>query len=187
MTPYLADEFAAHLVNKKYVSSDSVVASASKDSRSEPSLRKLWEATELSANSFADEVAHFYGMRRLNLPQLVAATALADRFSSRFLRETAVFPFEMPKGQFKLAVADPSDHAAVRAAEIVLGGAVTVEIASFEDIATILSERLGTEEAPAQDTRRSQASADDDIESLRDLASGAPVVRAVNDLLEKAV
>ena len=28
---------------------------------------------------------------------------------------------------------------------------------------------------------------DDDIESLRDLASGAPVVRAVNDLLEKAV
>ena len=28
---------------------------------------------------------------------------------------------------------------------------------------------------------------EDDIESLRDLASGAPVVRAVNDLLEKAV
>ena len=27
---------------------------------------------------------------------------------------------------------------------------------------------------------------EDDIESLRDLASGAPVVRAVNDLLEKA-
>ena len=31
------------------------------------------------------------------------------------------------------------------------------------------------------------AHSDDDIESLRDLASGAPVVRAVNDLLEKAV
>ena len=28
---------------------------------------------------------------------------------------------------------------------------------------------------------------EDDIESLRDLASGAPVVRAVNDLLEKAI
>src|SRR6202012_125850 len=28
---------------------------------------------------------------------------------------------------------------------------------------------------------------EDDIESLRDLASGAPVVRAVNDLIEKAV
>ena len=28
---------------------------------------------------------------------------------------------------------------------------------------------------------------DDDIESLRDLASGAPVVRALNDLIERAV
>ena len=42
--------------------------------------------------------------------------------------------------------------------------------------------------------RRSRDDADgvpqlreDDIESLRDLASGAPVVRAVNDLLEKAI
>ncbi len=31
------------------------------------------------------------------------------------------------------------------------------------------------------------AQSDDDIESLRDLASGAPVVRALNDLLERAV
>ncbi len=32
-----------------------------------------------------------------------------------------------------------------------------------------------------------RAKIDDDIDSLRDLASGAPVVRAVNDLLEKAM
>ena len=31
------------------------------------------------------------------------------------------------------------------------------------------------------------AQSNDDIESLRDLANGAPVVRAVNDLLERAV
>ena len=31
------------------------------------------------------------------------------------------------------------------------------------------------------------AHADDDVENLRDLASGAPIVRAVNDLLEKAM
>ena len=58
-------------------------------------------------------------------------------------------------------------------------------VASFEDIAIILGERLGGEEAAPQDAQRARA--DDDIESLRDLASGAPVVRAVNGLLEKAV
>ena len=186
MSPNLLDEFAKHLVNKKYLSDATAPASfSSNEANEEPSLRKLWEATDLSANGFADEVAHFYGMTRLSLPDLVAAKALTDRFSPRFLRETTVFPFVAHDGAFRLAVADPGDRAAVRAAEIVLGGAVAVAVASFEDIAIILGERLGGEEAAPQDAHRARA--DDDIESLRDLASGAPVVRAVNGLLEKAV
>src|SRR6185295_665349 len=83
---------------------------------------------------------------------------------------------------------DPNDMAAARAAEIVLGGRVGVEIASYEDIATILTERLGDDATPeAEAGEAALARADDDVESLRDLASGAPVVRAVNDLLEKAL
>src|SRR6185295_16180688 len=83
---------------------------------------------------------------------------------------------------------DPNDMAAARAAEIVLGGRVGVEIASYEDIATILTERLGDDATPeAEAGEAALARADDDVESLRDLASGAPVVRAVNDLLEKAM
>ena len=123
MNPNLLDEFTKHLVNKKYLSGATAPASfSSNEANEEPSLRKLWEATDLSANSFADEVAHFYGMTRLSLPDLVAAKALTDRFSPRFLRETTVFPFVAHDGAFRLAVADPGDRAAVRAAEIVLGG-----------------------------------------------------------------
>src|SRR5207253_7614879 len=85
-------------------------------------------------------------------------------------------------------VADPTDNVALRAAEIVLGAPVAIAIASFEDIATVLSDRLGDDEAtPSESGAAVRAQGDDDIESLRDLASGAPVVRAVNDLLEKAV
>ncbi|MGO9672607.1 MAG: GspE/PulE family protein [Methylocella sp.] len=188
MNPNLLDEFAQHLIDRKYLSSDSTPASfISNETNEEPTLRKLWEATDLSASGFADEVAHFYGMMRLSLPDLVAAKALTDRFSPRFLRETAVFPFRAPDGAFRLAVADPGDRAAVRAAEIVLGAEVAVAVASFEDIAIVLGERLGADEAAPRDAQRGGAGADDDIESLRDLASGAPVVRAVNGLLEKAV
>ena len=45
-----------------------------------------------------------------------------------------------------LAVADPSDFAAVRAAAIVLGNEVNISIASFEDIETILNQRLVDED-----------------------------------------
>lgn len=188
MNPIRLNEFAKHLVDKRRLSSETPHDPLLADEASaEQTLRKLWEASDLSANGFADEVAHFYGMPRLGLPDLVTAKSLCDRFSPRFLRETAIFPFVTAEGQYKLAAADPSDGAAVRAAEIVLGVSVAVEVASFEDIATILGERLGGEDAAPQNERRSNAGADDDIESLRDLASGAPVVRAVNDLFEKAV
>ncbi|MCI0600770.1 MAG: Flp pilus assembly complex ATPase component TadA [Beijerinckiaceae bacterium] len=182
------EDFAKHLAGKNYLLPDVLIESASSNPPArDRSLRRLWESTELTANGFADEVAYFYGLKRLTLPELVSASALTERFSPRFLRDSAVFPFEQPKGQFKLAVADPSDAASVRAAEIVLGWPVAVEVASFEDIATVLGQQLGAEEAAAGETEPSAAGADDDIESLRDLASGAPVVRAVNDMLEKAM
>src|SRR5262249_18412338 len=144
------------------------------------SLRKLWELTDLSANDFADEVAYFYGLPRIALPQLVAAAPVTAPFSPRFLRETTVFPYQTPDRQTKLALADRSDAAAIRAAEIVLGGPLDIEVASFEDIATVLTERLGDGAREPEVQEATSARADDDIESLRDLASGAPVVRAVN-------
>jgi general secretion pathway protein E len=152
-------------------------------------LRELWEATDLSAAEFADEVSDYWGVARLSLPQLLNATPCLDGFSQRFLRESTIFPVRAPDGGYRLAVADPSDTAAIRAAEIVFGTSVEVAVASFEDITTVLDQRVEAAEAATGEDggKGSTQQSDDDIESLRDLASGAPVVRALNDLLERAV
>jgi len=151
-------------------------------------LRELWEATDLSAAEFADEVSDYWGVVRLSLPQLLASTPCLDGFSTRFLRESTIFPVRAPNGNYRLAVADPSDTAAIRAAEIVFGAPVEVAVASFEDITTLLDQRTEADGASVgEGARGSTQQSDDDIESLRDLASGAPVVRALNDLLERAV
>ena len=151
-------------------------------------LRELWEATDLSAAEFADEVSNYFGVVRLSLPQLLAATPCLDGFSRRFLRESTIFPFRAPNGGYRIAVADPSDTAAIRAAEIVFGEAVEVAVASFEDVTTVLDQRIEEDGAAGHENARTPSQqSDDDIESLRDLASGAPVVRALNDLLERAV
>src|ERR1700681_3301982 len=183
MTSDIAVEFAQHLRIKKFLAGDPGTG----PDGSERTLRKLWELTELSASDFAEEVARFYGFARVNVPDLLAASSLVPQFSRRFLREMTVFPYRSAEGSNVLAIADPSDVAAIRAAQIVLGNDVEVRIASFEDIAAILDQRLGEEDSAAQETYAAAVSRDDDIESLRDLASGAPVVRAVNDLLENAV
>ncbi|QRG09513.1 type II/IV secretion system protein [Xanthobacter dioxanivorans] len=151
-------------------------------------LRRVWEASELTAGDFADAVAAFYCLPRVGLAELMAAAPLVSAFSPRFLREVAALPHRAAGGAACLAVGDPTDASVVQAAEIVLGEKVALAVASFEDIATVLAERLGADEAQAAAAAGpGDARAADDIDSLRDLASGAPVVRAVNDLLEKAV
>ena len=153
-----------------------------------PSLRRLWEQSELPAGDFADAVATFFRLPRIALPELMAAPSLARHFSPRFLREVTVLPYRGGDGAARLAVADPTDASVLRAAEITLGEPVGLAVASFEDIATALADRLGRDEAPAgEPLAGTPARAEDDIDSLRDLASGAPVVRAVNDLIEKAM
>ena len=148
---------------------------------------KSWEATDLSASDFADEVARLFHLPRIALPDLLAAQSLAKHFSRRFLRETMVFPFQSAQHRACLAVADPGETAARRAAELVLGGEIDMVVASFEDIATALNRLAGDDEVQPRDGGEDPQPREDDIESLRDLASGAPVVRAVNDLLELAV
>jgi general secretion pathway protein E len=182
-----ASEFAEYLRGKNHLAGAMPVRDPAGEPGDERTLRKLWELTELSANDFADEVAGFFEVPRVGLPDLLSATALVKQFSRRFLREMTVFPYRSPDGLVMLAVADPSDSAAVRAAAIVLGDEITVQIASFEDIATALNQRLGDDDVVAPETAGVAGEYEDDIESLRDLASGAPVVRAVNDMLEKAV
>jgi general secretion pathway protein E len=153
----------------------------------ENGLRELWEKSDLPAGKFADEAASFWRLPRLSLQDLTNVVGAVELFSQRFLRESSVFPFRTRDDGFGLAVSDPSDSAAIRAVEIVCGRAVVIAVASFDDIATVLELRLDEQATGALDVDEPERrSGDDDIDSLRDLASGAPVVRAVNDLLERA-
>jgi general secretion pathway protein E len=163
------------------VDGDGTGQAGTKDARA-----KLWERADLSAVEFADEAARFFRLDRVALQDMMAAEPLVAAFSQRFLRETVVFPYRGADGAAILAIADPTDEAAQRAAQIVLGTGVVIKIATSEDLALVLNRRLDQDEVDAA-ADIGASPREDDIESLRDLASGAPVVRAVNDLLEKAV
>src|SRR5262245_7878217 len=182
-----AHQFANYLRDKKHLPDDSGVLNGAQQSPANRTLQKLTKLTDLSANDFPDEVAAFFQVPLITLPDLLSAQPLGDRFSQRFLREMLVFPFQSTDGEPRLAVADPSDYAAARAAGIVLGTDVQIQVASFEDIETALDQRVGNDVTAPEAGKDASYAREDDIESLRDLASGAPVVRAVSDLLEKAV
>ena len=53
-----------------------------------------------------------------------------------------MFPFERVDGTFAVAAGDPADAQALQAAEIVFGAPFEIVVASFEDIATVLGDKL---------------------------------------------
>jgi general secretion pathway protein E len=180
-------DFFNYLLERGLIDQATVRAFVSADaSDSNSPLRRLWESTDLSSHDFANEVAAFFGLRRLTLLELAELRSRADRFAPRFLREASLLPFEGDSGTFAVVVGDPADTQALQAAEIVLGAPIEIAVASFEDIATALGEALDAADATISG-RAPEAGADENVDNLRDLASGAPVVRAVNDLIEKAV
>ena len=180
-------QFVAHLRESNRLTKTGGHGEPAGQGGSERPQGKLWELTDLSASEFADEVARFSGLDRVTLQDMLSAPPLGALFSQRFLREMMVFPYQSADGGAVLAVADPTDMAARRAAEIVLRADVAIKVASVEDLMVVLDRRLGEDNVEVRGGDDTYLPREDDIESLRDLASGAPVVRAVNDLLEKAV
>ena len=88
-----AETFRRHLLEKYSLppKARARVERSSNSTLARP-LRELWEATDLSAAEFADEVSDYWGVVRLSLPQLLASTPCLDGFSRRFLRESTIFP-----------------------------------------------------------------------------------------------
>ena len=106
-----ATVFLRHLVGKNLISADFHRENTdSSGADAKLTLRQLWEASDISAHDFAEEVAAFYDLRRISLPELIASDSLTGRFTQRFLREAAMFPFAAGAGKACLAVGDPGEQ-----------------------------------------------------------------------------
>ena len=160
--------------------------------RAKQNYRQLLELTAADPAAFADAVAAFHKLPRVSSSTIKAGKPLLERFSVRFLREYAVFPYQDSKGDVHLAVADPSDPATMRMMDLTLGHEAKREVATFNDVETLLRDAGGGEAdqngtSAEEVTDLPKGGGDDDLDILRDMASGAPVVRAVNELFERAV
>lgn len=142
--------------------------------------------TKLTATAFADELAAFYCCDRVQRSDLLSRRFVGMELSPRFLKEEGLFPYEQSSGTVALAIARPVDDDTIRAAEIALQQSVAIAVATPDDIEAALAKTFDVEEtsiaAPAE-----VAGSQDDLDDLRDLARGAPVVRALDELLRLAV
>jgi len=190
VTTAVVTDFEDYLVSKGALSRPGTRAANARA----PSYRTLYERSTLEPAVFAEAVAQFHDLPRASLDTMRAGQALIEAFSTRFLRDMGAFPYATVDGELRLAVADPSDTASLRAIELTLGQACLREVAAFDEIELLLRAAIesagGGAAGEGDDVAAHETwvvSDDDDLDSLRDMASGAPVVRAVNEMFEAAV
>jgi len=139
------------------------------------------------------------------LAQLVAApivrpadypdTALfVDRLKPKFLRKVHALPIVESEGRAVLAMADPLDVFTRNAVAAALGRPIAVAVAvpieleaAFDRLYSEPGEQDGEGEATLDAVVADAEPAEEDAERLKDLASEAPVIRLVNQMIARAV
>jgi general secretion pathway protein E len=143
----------------------------------------------LAERDLASTYAALLASPLVAVEELAAATLQPLALPARFLRHARVFPLSRQDGGHEVAMADPLDDRAADAIEFVLGCPVVRRAALPADIDAVLERLFGGAGAAAMDEAYSAPGedAETDLGRLRDLASEAPVIRLVNQMISRAV
>jgi general secretion pathway protein E len=109
-----------------------------------------------------------------------------EGLSTRFLRQSLIFPVSVDEGVLTLAMADPLDFEAINAVQTFSKLEVRPQLAAEQDILDALERNFS--EAAGQSAATGVTTGDEeDLEHLRDMASEAPVIRLVNAMIAHAI
>ena len=143
----------------------------------------------------AKVLAGYCGMRLVTEADFPQSALQSDDLEPAFLKLNRILPLTDENGTVEIAVADPFNTDATAALSYLLGRPIRTAIAADADIEKGL-ERLYTAhpasaakpaEVSAKPAASSEAANDDDVRRLEDMASEAPIIRLVQDLIVRAV
>ena len=124
------------------------------------------------------------GLRIVEARDLPDVAVAPDALSTGFLRDCHALPIALDDSTVTVALANPLDGFAARAIGFALQRRVVPVIVRASDLDAALDRIHGA----APDAETAAVAADDaDLDRLKDLASDAPVIRAVNRLIAAAV
>jgi general secretion pathway protein E len=107
----------------------------------------------------------------------------ADRISPRFLRDARALPLGDSPAGVDVAFVNPLDPFAVAAMACALGAPVRPRVGRANELEAALDRLYEVADAPDSGDGEAEEA---DLDRLRDMASDAPVVRAVNSLIARA-
>jgi general secretion pathway protein E len=141
----------------------------------------------VSERGLADGYARLLGFTVTPVDRFPAhEPVLPDHLAADFLRHARAVPVVADETTVTLAAADPLDPFTASAVGIATNRQVRLEVAVPIELEAALN-RLYPEAQEGIETEVAEAALEHDTERLKDLASEAPVIRLVNQLITRAV
>jgi general secretion pathway protein E len=144
----------------------------------------------VSEAEMARQLAEFLDLPLISSEDLPVGPLLADRLQLQFLASNRIIPFSEKGETLQLALADPFNTDSAAAVGYLLGRPIEYGLMPAGEIERALERLYGRGETvssvDAGSSEPGQAS-DADVRRLEDMASEAPVIRLVHELITRAV
>jgi general secretion pathway protein E len=154
--------------------------------------RVLTQLGIVSERDLAQAMAELFRAPLAGLADYPATPLFVDRLRPKFLRKAQALPISADDAGCTVAVADPFNNFTRHSVEAALGIPVSIAVAVPIELEAALNRLYPEFEEGAGDALFEELAAgaepsEEDAERLKDLASEAPVIRLVNQLIARAV
>ncbi len=145
----------------------------------------------VSEKDIAESLSELCELSLIGVSKFPEVAVADDVLSARFLKQYHLLPLSIDSDILHVAMSNPQDNFAQDAIRLATGKQLRISIALTSEIDDAI-ERLygGGRSAMGQIVENltdAEVDGEDDVEHLRDLASGAPVIRLVNLVMQRAV
>ncbi|MCK6449766.1 MAG: type II secretion system ATPase GspE [Alphaproteobacteria bacterium] len=158
----------------------------------EPIHRILPRLGLVSEEDMAVALAESLGIGLARTGDFPSEPLLGDRVAVDFLRQSRVLPIAESAAEIRVAMADPLDGYAIEALRLLVDKPVRPVVAVPAELDRQIDRLYGDGRAAEAERMRQAAQQarpvdTQDVERLKDMASGAPVIRLVNRMISEAV
>jgi general secretion pathway protein E len=144
----------------------------------------------VSERGLAETLAGLFATRVTPTDAYPEERLFAERLTPRFLRTARAMPIAQQGNTLIVAMADPLDRFTPQAIAAATGCAVRLEVALPIELEAAFDRLYREDNGEPDNTERHDGETDgleEDAERLKDLASEAPVIRLVNQIIARAV
>ena len=161
--------------------------------RGERLERVLVDLGFISEDDLLPLMGDYYGVETMEADDIPGSPPAIESISVEYMRASRILPVRVEDGVVSWAMADPGDSTVIQSVGQVTGMRVAPVLVRARDLLVRFDAIFGVIEG-TEDTGDLEGTgleflddSEEDVQQLRDMASEAPVIRLVNQILSRAV